>query len=146
MSIDLLQNQAAHRQRYLDVIFYSSSARKLIVAGPGTGKTYTFGQLFRNSGEGKYLALTFIRKLVMDMEDELGELAEFKTFHAYCKKLLHEKYGRIVLFPFLTQVIKEDSVFLGLNLGNFDEAFQTLDEASEEVSLKSSLPVVTSNR
>ena len=133
MTIDLLQDQAAHRQRYFDVILSSSSARKLIVAGPGTGKTYTFGQLFRNSGEGDYLALTFIRKLVMDMEAELLELAEVKTFHAYCKKLLHEKYGGIVLFPFLTQVIEEDSIFLGLNLSDFDEAFQTLDEESEEV-------------
>lgn len=133
MTIDLLQDQAAHRQRYFDVILSSSSTRKLIIAGPGTGKTYTFGQLFRNSGEGEYLALTFIRKLVTDMEAELWDLAEVKTFHAYCKKLLHEKYGGIVLFPFLTQVIEEDSIFLGLNLSDFDEAFQTLDDESEEV-------------
>ncbi len=77
--------------------------------------------------------LTFIRNLVMDMEAELGELAEVKTFHAYCKRLLHEKYGGIVLFPFLTQVIEEDSTFLDLYLSDFDDAFQTLDEESEEV-------------
>lgn len=55
------------------------------MAGPGTGKTYTFGQIFRNSGEGEYLALTFIRKLKIDMAAELEELAEVKTFHEYCR-------------------------------------------------------------
>lgn len=46
---------------------------------------------------------------------------------------MHEKYGNIFLFPFLTQVIKEDSTFLGLYLSDFDDAFQTLNEESEEV-------------
>jgi superfamily I DNA/RNA helicase len=133
MSIDLLQDQVTHRKRYLDEILSSQNPRKLIVAGPGTGKTYTFGQLFRKLGEGKYLALTFINKLVQDMESELGELAEVKTLHSYCKKLLHEKYGDIKLFPFLTQVIEEDSKFLNQNLSNFDDAFQTLDEDSNEI-------------
>lgn len=135
MTIDLLQDQPAQRLRYLDAILSSESPRKLIVAGPGTGKTYTFDQLLRKLGEGQYLALTFIRKLVNEMEAELGYLAEVKTFHAYCKKLLHEKYGGIVLFPFLTQVIEEDSTFLDLNLSDFEGAFQTLDEEAEEVDI-----------
>ena len=101
MTIDLLQDQAAQRQKYLDAILRSSSPRKLIVAGPGTGKTYTFAQLLRKSGTGHKLALTFIRKLVVDMESEFGELAEVKTFHAYCKKLLHEKLRWNRLFPLL---------------------------------------------
>jgi len=133
MTIDLLQGQAAQRQKYLDAILNSSSPRRLIVAGPGTGKTYTFGQLLRKSGKGDKLALTFIRKLVMDMESEFGELAEVKTFHAYCKKLLHQKRGGIELFPFLTQVIEEDATLLDLALSDFKDAFQTLDEQSNEI-------------
>lgn len=134
MTNELLQDQATQRQSYLDAILSSSSPRKLIVAGPGTGKTYTFKQLFQNFGDGQFLALTFIRKLVIDMESELKGLAEVKTFHAFCKKLLHEKRGGIVLFQFLTQVIEEDSGFLSRNLSDFDDAFETLDYESEQIS------------
>ena len=120
MTIDLLQDQASQRQKYFDAIFRSSSPRQLIVAGPGTGKTYTFAQLLRKSGKGDKLALTFIRKLVVDMESQLGEIAEVKTFHAYCKKLLHEKHDGIDLIPFLTQVIEEDATLIDLALFDFN--------------------------
>ena len=33
------------------------------------------------------------------MEDDLGDLAEVKTFHAFCKRLLHEKRGGFELYP-----------------------------------------------
>lgn len=64
MKNDLLKDQATQRKRYLHAILGSESPRKLIVAGPGTGKTYTFATLFKKLGEGQYLALTFIRNLV----------------------------------------------------------------------------------
>ncbi|MFV2044928.1 MAG: UvrD-helicase domain-containing protein [Anaerolineales bacterium] len=112
----------------------SPSRRKLIVAGPGTGKTFTFGRLLEKNGGGENLALTFIRKLVRDMEDELEGIAEAKTFHAYCKKLLHEKYGGVELFPALTQVVEEDAELLDRHLSHFANAFQNLDEEAEELS------------
>jgi len=43
------------------------------------------------------------------MAAELGPVAEVKTFHAYCKKLLYERRGGLVLFPLLTQIIEEDA-------------------------------------
>lgn len=134
MSTDLLKDQSAQRERYLNAILESSSVRKLIVAGPGTGKTFTFGELLKNESSGDNLALTFIRKLVRDMEAELTEFVEAKTFHAYCKKLLHERYGGIELFPALTQVVEEDAYLLNLKLSHFDDAFQTLDETADELS------------
>lgn len=133
MSGDLLKNQASKREEYLRAILDSPSQRKLIVAGPGTGKTFTFGRLVEKSKDGDNLALTFIRKLVKDMEDEFEDHAEAKTFHAYCKKLLHEKYGGIELFPSLTQVIEEDAELLDLHLLDFRGAFQTLDEEADEL-------------
>jgi len=100
MQIDFLENQAQQRTAYLNRILESGHLRKLIVAGPGTGKTFTFGAVFKKSGGDSNLALTFIRKLVEEMAIDLGEVVEVKTFHAYCKKLLHERNGRVELIPF----------------------------------------------
>jgi len=133
MENDFFENQAEKRKSYLDRILKSDHRRKLIVAGPGTGKTFTFGEVFKKSKEKNNLALTFIRKLVEDMGKELGDHAEVKTFHAYCKKLLHERNGRIELVPFLTKIIESDATFLGYKLSHFNEKFQTLAEDSQEV-------------
>lgn len=129
----LLKDQKEKRKKYVEEILGSDSSRKLIVAGPGTGKTYTFGEVLKKHQGKPNLAVTFIRKLVIDMEKDLADYAEVKTFHAYCKKLLHEKNGRIELVPFLTKVIESDAVFLGRDLSYFDEKFQTLAEDSPEV-------------
>jgi len=134
MQDNLLADQEAQRSKYLQAILDSSSPKKLIVAGPGTGKTFTFREVLSRVGAGDNLALTFIRKLVRDMERELDGLAEVKTFHAYCKRLLHEKHGGKELFPFLTQIMDEDADFLGIALIGFEDAFQNLDEDSDEIS------------
>jgi superfamily I DNA/RNA helicase len=133
ISSNLLEDQKEKRRKYLEKILSSDSSRKLIVAGPGTGKTFTFGEVLKQHKGKQNLALTFIRKLVADMEKDFGDYAEVKTFHAYCKKLLHERNGRIELAPFLTKVIESDAVILGRNLDSFDEKFQTLAEGSPEV-------------
>jgi superfamily I DNA/RNA helicase len=127
---DLSYKEKEERNKYLQLIIESDSPKKLIVSGPGTGKTYTFKELFQHSGSSNNLALTFIRKLVNDLENELGSLAEVKTFHAFCKKLLHEKKGGFDLYPFLTEIINEDSVILGYQPCDFSKHFQLLDEDS----------------
>ena len=62
--VDLLSDQATKRQQYLEAILASDSPRKLIFAGPGTGKTYTFRRLFQSLPPGNKLALTFIRNFI----------------------------------------------------------------------------------
>ena len=62
--------------------------RKLIVAGPGTGKTRTFKVLLERKGTPS-LALTFINALAADLGEKLGDLAETRTFHGYCRLMLH---------------------------------------------------------
>ena len=132
--VDLLSDQATTRQQYLAAILASNSPRKLIVAGPGTGKTHTFGKLLRSLPPDNKLALTFIRKLVADMDDEIGDVAEIKTFHAYCKMLLHQRFGSVDLISFLTLIIEEDAKAQGLAFSPFQVAFQTLQEDSSEVA------------
>jgi superfamily I DNA/RNA helicase len=76
----------------------STADSKLIVAGPGTGKTFTFEQALR-AVDGKGLALTFINNLVGDLKDALGDLADVFTFHGYCKRQMHLNTGEGLLDP-----------------------------------------------
>src|SRR5206468_141036 len=65
--------------------------KRLIVAGPGTGKTTVFKLLLKKLPPGSpsnRLALTFIIALKEDLQADLVGLAEVLTFHAYCYQLL----------------------------------------------------------
>ena len=57
-----------------------------MVAGPGAGKTFLFREsLSRLSGDrNRHLVLTFINNLKIDLERELGSLAQVFTFHGFC--------------------------------------------------------------
>jgi superfamily I DNA/RNA helicase len=68
------------------------------------------------------------------MEDSLGAVAEVRTFHEFCKKILHERRGGFFLYPKLTDIVREDSQHLNVDCGNFDDKFQTLDESGNEIS------------
>lgn len=127
-------DQEKDRKKHSELIINSSARKKIIVAGPGTGKTYTFKELLKQTG-GKALALTFINNLVRDLEKDLNGLAETKTFHAFCVKLLHKNpfggiYANFEVFPKLPEIIKSDARMLVGKDSNldFDEAFQCLIE------------------
>ena len=128
-----LEAQKKERAECLNKILKSKASKKIIVAGAGTGKTYTFKEILKANGTGENVALTFIRMLTSDMFHSFGDLAEVKTFHAFCKKVLHEKNGRVDIYPFLTKIIEEDAKYLEKDLNNFDKKFQLLEEKSEEI-------------
>lgn len=75
------------RAEALAGILGDGSDRKLAVAGPGTGKTYTFGELLAQS-DGPNLALTFLTSLALDLQDNLGDRAEVYSFHGFAHRLL----------------------------------------------------------
>jgi superfamily I DNA/RNA helicase len=129
-----IDDQEEDRRRYLELIINSPAKRKIIVAGAGTGKTFTFQELLKGKN-GNALALTFINNLANDLKNDLDGLAESRTFHGYCKKLLHKApFGGInAKFHFcpdpkLPKIIKSDEQILFGREPNFDEAFQCLIE------------------
>lgn len=128
-----IEEQKEERAECLDKILKSKAPKKIIVAGAGTGKTFIFKELLKANSAGENVALTFIRKLSNEMYNYLGDLAEVKTFHAYCKKVLHERNGKVDIYPYLTNIITEDVKYLDKDLNGFDEKFQMLEEKSEEV-------------
>lgn len=131
---EIIAIQKSEREKCLDAILLSKSSKKIILAGAGTGKTFTFKEVLKANPGGENIAMTFIKMLTSDMYASFGDLAEVKTFHAYCKKILHEQNGKVELIPFLTKIIEEDAQILKLELKEFDKKFQMRAEKSPEVA------------
>jgi superfamily I DNA/RNA helicase len=112
-----LETARRRREETSDRLLASSAARKLVVAGPGTGKTHNFRRVLEKAGGG--LALTFIRALARDLESDLGDIAQVNTFHGYCKHVAHSLGGlgelsdRFDYYPALPDLLIEDLEVLG---------------------------------
>jgi hypothetical protein len=80
---------AEARSAALNAILQSDSRLKLIVAGPGTGKTFTFQALLGQT-EGQSLAMTFLLVLVHDLDSKFDDSVDVYSFHGFARKLLHQ--------------------------------------------------------
>lgn len=122
-SDDKYEKAKNERQKYFDAILNSPLKKKIVVAGPGTGKTFLFGEVSKKSG-GEPLTLTFINALVDDLSLGLFGLSTVKTLHGFSIGLLREKIGAKI-FPKLSEVIQKDALILiGKKDINFDKIFQ----------------------
>ncbi len=133
------------RKKYTDAIMNSPSRKKLIIAGPGTGKTYIFKSLFRKlkdaSGE-EGLALTFIKNLVADLKIELAGLAKVSTFHAYCKSIVHSfKNEAFEYYPNILKVIEEDFDILELDKNSDENIERCFFGLKNDEVIKSTLKI-----
>jgi len=127
-----MENMEIEREKYSNLIIQSPEKSKLIVAGPGTGKSFTFRQLLKQK-KGNCLVLTFINSLVNEFKSDLKGIAEAYTFHGYCKKILHGVSVpgidvNFEYFPYLPQIIESDAKILKKDFGEFNKAFQILEE------------------
>jgi len=128
---DLLKKQEQERTTCTERILNSTSRKKIIVSGPGTGKTYTFKLLFGRK-KGNYLALTFINDLAEKLKKDLEDIAKSCTLHSFCKGLLHsiEQEGLkndFILFPELEIIIRSDAQIIHNKKPNFSRSFKQLD-------------------
>lgn len=87
-SADELSAQTTERDEVSRRLVESDARLRVVVAGPGTGKTFCFRGALEKAGGG--LALTFINNLVDLMRDDLGDVAEAYTCHGYAKLLFFE--------------------------------------------------------
>jgi superfamily I DNA/RNA helicase len=117
-------------------ILRSESRKKLILAGPGTGKTFVFRKLLEAApGDRKTrLVLTFINNLKNDLEESLSDLACVFTLHGYSQSLLYRKPGlragltsEFRYLPGLASLIKADwEVLHGTTAPRFVEKMREL--------------------
>jgi superfamily I DNA/RNA helicase len=130
--------EEAELKAAIECVLNSPSRKKLVVAGPGTGKTTLFKQMLEAaSGEpDRRLVLTFINNLKDDLEEELSELARVFTLHSYCLGLLYRNAtfraqlsSNFRCCPGLTSLVKEDWEYIKkLGAPQFVGEMRNLDE------------------
>jgi superfamily I DNA/RNA helicase len=130
---DKYKKASSERQKHVEAILSSKAQRKIVVAGPGTGKTFLFKKILE--GKRASLTLSFINALIEDLSLELCGLSEVKTLHSFARSALGAESGKSVkVFPKLSGVIKEDAkILLGKEI-DFDHLFHTRDDGSEYIA------------
>jgi superfamily I DNA/RNA helicase len=99
------------RKNDTDKIKNSGHPKKIVVAGPGTGKSYLFSEIIKNKqeeGKNNFLAITFIGKLGDFLADDLCGLAETLTMHSFARGLVFKYCKNWNYYPKIYQIIKED--------------------------------------
>jgi superfamily I DNA/RNA helicase len=130
---DKYAQSRADRQRFIDKVVQSKSRKKIVVAGPGTGKTFLFKELLK--GKNSALTLTFINSLVEDLSLELCGLSDVKTLHGFARWIMGQATRSAKIFPKMSQVIKEDAEIILAQKIDFDTLFHNMDDGNEHIAL-----------
>lgn len=100
------------REKDLEKILSSTFPRKVVVAGPGTGKSFLFQKLIedrKEKGKKNFLAITFIGKLSDALADDLAGLAKTTTMHGFAREFVLENRDKDWEYlPEIRQIIEED--------------------------------------
>lgn len=133
------------RDKAVERVVNSRHRRRVVVAGPGTGKTSLFRKVLQSLPPGdrkQRVVLTFISKLKAELDTDLGLDAVVQTFHGFCRALLHRSAGLrgaslsedFCYFPALVTLVKSDwSSIRGGEAPKFVPALRNL-EVNDEIS------------
>ena len=102
----------------------STAEKKLIVAGPGTGKSFMFGLLLQDTSKDRpSLVFTLINNLVDELKRDVAKLEndqiKVNTLHGFCKEMLHKSIAlgdldsHFEYRPALPLLIEADAGFVG---------------------------------
>ena len=120
------------RQSCVDAVVSSAARNKVVVSGPGTGKTYLFRKVLTD--KNNTLTLTFVNALVEDLSLELFGLSEVRTLHAFARRQLAKATKKTVqIFPKLSAVIRKDAAVLLCKKINFDVLFNNNTDPDEQM-------------
>jgi len=125
------ESAQAERQKHVEAVVSSTSRKKIVVAGPGTGKTHLFKVLLK--GKQNTLTLTFVNSLVEDLSLELCGLSKVKTLHSFARSQLSSGGKAVKVFPKLSRVIGQDSIILLNKDVSFDDLFYNRRDDSEYI-------------
>jgi len=127
--------------KYIKEILASDALKKLILAGPGTGKSTFFEKAIKHYGgiQEDYLVLTFINSLEDELRKDLGDISKVFTFHGYCYSLLL-KYpnlraglaDKFHYYPALIELVKSDwNIINGEDAPKFVKLMRNTAECEE---------------
>jgi superfamily I DNA/RNA helicase len=129
---DRYEAAKSHRQRHVDDVVAADARKKIVVAGPGTGKTFLFRKVL--DGKAKSLTLTFVNALVEDLSLELFGLSEVRTLHSFARQQLKKVPGQTVrVFSKLSTVIRQDALTLLGSKVDFDALFHSKADGNESI-------------
>jgi len=98
-------------------ILNSTHPRKVVLAGPGTGKSHLFKKAIekvKKQGKHNILAITFVGKLSDELADDLAGLAETMTLHGFAKRFVQSHCSdEWKYYPDMSDVIKQDVAIKG---------------------------------
>ena len=118
------------REKHIEAILHSRSIKKVVVAGPGTGKTYLFKKILE--GKQNSLTLTFINSLVEDLSLELYGMSKVRTLHSFTRSILSGITKKsIKISPKLSKVIRNDAEILIGKKVDFDKLFHNRDDENK---------------
>ena len=121
------------RQRHVDAVIGAAARKRLVVAGPGTGKTYLFKAVLE--GKANTLTLTFVNALVEDLSLELFGLSDVRTLHGFARAQLERATRkRVAVFPKLSRVIGQDAEILLAEPIDFDRLFHNRQDSDPRVA------------
>lgn len=125
---DKYERAKAERQRCVEAVLNSAASKKIVVAGPGTGKTFLFKKVLE--GKSKTLTLSFVNSLVEDLSLELCGLSDVRTLHGFA---LHELGGKAKVHPKLSLIVRHDAQIL-LNASiDFERLFHDRHDEHEHL-------------
>ncbi|KUO67471.1 MAG: hypothetical protein APF83_05240 [Lutibacter sp. BRH_c52] len=112
----------AERTKYVNDILDSKADKKVVVAGPGTGKTFLFKKIL--NGKTKTLTLSFVNSLVDDLSLELYGISEVRTLHSFGRSELSKVLKKEVnIYSKLSLIIRQDFKILANSDIDFDVLF-----------------------
>lgn len=113
------------RDNDLNEILNSDHPRRVVVAGPGTGKSYLFEEVIKKEkleGKTKFLAITFIGKLGDTLADDLSGLADTLTLHGFSRRFVLDKCPKgWEYYPRMRDIISEDLDIRGIKEFNIGD-------------------------
>jgi len=126
------------RNRATLEVLESTAEKRIIIAGPGTGKSFLFQEVCKNlraQNRTNILTLSFINELVDDLAVDLFNLSEVRTLHSLALSKLPTKSK---MFLKLGDVIEDDyAVIYGESI-DFKELLHNLINETDMLEFYSS--------